>query len=1126
MGEIIRRTGPEFVFNVIIAQAVQGVTVVAGGNDGKGYFDIATALAIVYEREFNKDGPYQLVRRYRAYNADACRKKQEGDALLDAGAALFDQKDLGGAVLKWAAALDHFKGLEDWRGESLALSNLGTALMTQGRHAEAIESLRQGSERARRLDDKRLEAELWDSIGSAYEKMGQWEKTAESYLQALAAVRELGDPEEAAYFLGTLGGLYQKHYQFRVAIDYSQKALEIFERLHRTGDAISARINIAKSLAGFGLRKDAAEAFAEVLEMIRRSKDTANEAQVLELLGMTEQDQGEYEKALRSYAQALEINKAAGNRRGEASLLMAIGTAHKDCGRYAAALDAYQKALGLARELESPDLEGPVLGNIGVLYKLLGQPDEALPYLSQALEKLLPREPENSARIYLALGNVYDDLGDDPKALENYGRSFELSNRINDLVGVSMALGNKARILARSNQIESALKHFMLVRDANRATYDKDAEATTLLNIGSLHAKLSEEMQAQGAFDEARKIAEEIGDREALWRAYVGLGQTAWRGGSPEEALGRYRMAITCVEELFRGSKGLGEAERLSLTGTKIDVFKEMIELLSELHRRSPARGYDREAFVVSEKARSRLFLELMEKAGARTVLSREPGFETLIERERRLLGDRDENQFLLARELSRPRNAIDARRVETLRSALAQGEQDLARLEAEMETRFPRYADLKRPAPLTVDELQKNLGPDETVVDYSIGRNQSAAFIVGQGRFRMIDLGLTGDDLGRMVDRFRTGLANITGWDDLERFDPEAAFLLYQKVFFPLAEELKGTRRLTIVPDGALYTVPFEALVDRAVDLAAFRGDRSRGRTAAGPYLGEYAGLHYLVDTYTLTYLPSASVLRSLRKYGEPGSGRWTRPLIAFADPVFSEAQGAGEGSSAITGRGMSPETKIMLKLLGRSSGDATFPRLAESAQEAQAVAREVGGRAEDIFLREDATEENARRAELKSARYVLFSTHGLLGGDFSGVAEPALVLTLVGNPEGQDGFLTMSEVLGLDLAADLVVLSACNTSGRAGQGGGGEGFAGLTRSFMYSGSRALAVTHWSVESEAARDLIIGLFKYARTLPKPEAMRMAKLGLRAASRTVENTRTSLAHPFFWAPFVLVGENR
>jgi CHAT domain-containing protein len=262
------------------------------------------------------------------------------------------------------------------------------------------------------------------------------------------------------------------------------------------------------------------------------------------------------------------------------------------------------------------------------------------------------------------------------------------------------------------------------------------------------------------------------------------------------------------------------------------------------------------------------------------------------------------------------------------------------------------------------------------------------------------------------------------------------------------------------------------------------------------------------------------------LRKYNQPGPGRWSKPLIAFADPVFG-ADKEENNTGSLKHRGMTDETKLAFSLLTRSTGRGELERLPDSATEARAIAEEVKGREKDIYLREKASEANVYSAELSKCRYLLFSTHGLLGGDFSGVEEPSLALTLTDNPPGKDGFLSMSEVLGLDLNTEIVILSACSTTGRGEKASSGEGFAGLTRSFMYAGGRSLLVTHWNVESTSARDLMVATFRELKVSSGPDALRQAKLDMKGSTRKMKDGRKlSLSHPFFWAPFVFVGEGK
>ncbi len=155
-----------------------------------------------------------------------------------------------------------------------------------------------------------------------------------------------------------------------------------------------------------------------------------------------------------------------------------------------------------------------------------------------------------------------------------------------------------------------------------------------------------------------------------------------------------------------------------------------------------------------------------------------------------------------------------------------------------------------------------------------------------------------------------------------------------------------------------------------------------------------------------------------------------------------------------------------------------------------------------------------------LAQYRNLLFSTHAILDGDVPGIMEPALVLSLVGDRSDNDGFLTMSEVFGLDLRrADLVVLSACQTAlGQGKEPVAGEGMTGLTRAFMYAGARSVLGSLWVVEDASTSLLVQSFFRHLREgRSKAEALNLAKRELRA--------NPAYSNPFYWAPFVLVGED-
>ena len=191
----------------------------------------------------------------------------------------------------------------------------------------------------------------------------------------------------------------------------------------------------------------------------------------------------------------------------------------------------------------------------------------------------------------------------------------------------------------------------------------------------------------------------------------------------------------------------------------------------------------------------------------------------------------------------------------------------------------------------------------------------------------------------------------------------------------------------------------------------------------------------------------------------------------------------------------------------------------LPETAEELRALARSLCASDRDVYLGAAATETKVESVYLRPYRTITFATHGLMAGDFEGLAEPALVLTPPpkGN-EQDDGLLTASEVSLLKLNADTVILSACNTAVPDGTPGT-EGLSGLAKAFFYAGARSLLVSHWSVDSDAAVELTTRAYAAMEKAPgmgRAEALRV--------SMNAIMQRPRFAHPFFWAPFVVVGE--
>ena len=946
------------------------------------------------------------------------------------------------------------------------------------------------------LDDSASKINALTNIGVIYAIRKKYTKSLDYFKQALEISKIIGEISLGTGAMGNIGGIHFELGRFKEAINYYKQALELNRQIGDVASEFNTLLNISAIYESLNQYRKAFEYSEQILDIENRTEDVTINAETYTKIGDIRYHLGRYTEAVSYFQKALEIDRKERNEAGEAIRLSRLGNIYQGLYQYTEALNYYQKARDISKKIQNKYIEAQVLSSIGNNYGSQGQYTNALNYLNKALK--LTRETKGvvtEANILTNIGIIYKKLGLYTKALDYYEKALEIDERIGDLTKKAKDYGN----------------------------------------IGWLYIELGQYDKGIAYVQESLKISKQLGEIETVWKAQSMLGRAYMRTGKGVEAVEFFDRAINNIEEIYYSTAGLKEEERSSMIMGKSFVYYDFFELLLELHGKFPDKGYDKQAFTLSEKAKSRVFQELMTKAEVKTIFTGNASFQKTVEKEQQLNTEISYLRGRLFQELSISEKEKDEEVLQSLKDQLASDENALRELQREINSKYPRYADLKIPKSLSIAETQKILHPHEILLSYYLGVGKSAVFIIGKTVFKLIELEVGMSEITELISMFRKGLNDIDDILELEKFDPKVSYELYRKIFYPISKELRGIERLFITADGLLYTLPFEALIDEPVDLKTFENRRKLGKNGQKSFLGEYAILSYLVDEYTITYLPSVSVLRSLRQNKKPGYGQWTKPIIAFADPIFSPEQieQADEQEikeKGIQVKGISKETALTTQIITRSTGSNRLKRLEASAEEAKAIAKEVKGKIKDIYLREQATEENVHQAELKAARYLLFSTHGLLGGEFiGGVAEPALALTLVGNPPGRDGFLTMSEVLGLNLNAEVVILSACNTYGRGEMAGSGEGFAGLARSFMYAGAQSLLVTHWSVESRAARDLMVEVFRARKGGSRlDEALREAKLQMRKSTfapiKDIPDWKVSRSHPYFWAPFVVVGE--
>jgi CHAT domain-containing protein len=331
--------------------------------------------------------------------------------------------------------------------------------------------------------------------------------------------------------------------------------------------------------------------------------------------------------------------------------------------------------------------------------------------------------------------------------------------------------------------------------------------------------------------------------------------------------------------------------------------------------------------------------------------------------------------------------------------------------------------------------------------------------------------------------------------------FDAALAYRIYQETLDPIASRLADKKRLSVITNGALTAIPLQLLVTK---------------DPAGKALRD---VDWLVKSHSITVIPSIYSLKTMR--AQKSQSTAPKPMIAFADPVFSKA--ARQEAQKVALRSMTDfysGTQINIPALAE-----TLDQLPSTKDEVMNVAKTLDIPARDIHTGLDATETAVKQAKLDQYRIVYFATHALVAGDLKAFAqakaEPALVLTIPDKlTDEDDGLLQMSEISELKLNAEWVVLSACNTA--AGDKVGAEALSGLARAFFYSGARSVVVSHWDVPDEETVELMSSLFKISSQnagLSHGEALRQAELNMLNKAKNDYQ-----AHPRVWAPFIVVGE--
>ncbi len=1007
--------------------------------------------------------------------------------------------------------------------EATALRRIGIAFFTLGDKPKALDSYNQALPIYLQVDDSDGEARTLTNIGLFYDDAGDKQKEVDYFVQAVPFYHSAGDRDNEDSLIENIGYLYTSLSQPQKALDYDLQVLAVYRQLGNRHAEANALSNIGGIYYTRGDEQKALDDYGQALTIYRQEGSRADEARTLTNLGNDYTALGEYVKALENYNTALPILHQLGDRKNEAAVASAIGNAYFKLGEQQKALDYGGQALVLQRAIADRGGESETLNNLGNVYSYLGEHQKALENYNQALpiqRDLGDRAGE--ARTLNNIGLIYSYLGDQQKALEFFNQALPIQRQVGDRAGEAGTLTNIGLAYRAQMQQQKALESYNDALPIFRQVGDRDDEAAVLADIGSVNLDIGQPQKALDAYNQVLPIFRELGDRRAEAAALTNVAVTYSNLGDRQKALDYSNQALPLAAA---ASDPLLEAE--ILYGLEYDLKdlqrplatfygKLAVNLLQQV--RTNIQGLDKllqSGFLASKDkyyhglanvliAQGRLpeaqqVLDLMKQqeysdyVRGDTTNTLSPLTLTPAEQNAQLDYQKSTAQLVSVGEEWAQLKKVSARtpeqetRYQQLSAQLESGSKGLNDYYARLYVLFGKnsdankqVADVKGDVSLLKQQIAKS---PHTVALYTMVTSEGYKVIVITGSAMVErEYAISENELNQAVASFQQALRHPSG-------DPKPlAQQLYKILIGPVKADLDQAQAQTLVwsLDGVLRYVPMSALYD---------------------------GKQYLIENYNTVTITPVSIAHLSEK------------------PDVSNLGTLAMGISQKYEGGLPPLPSVV-------------GELDDIVNDAQ-VQGAHGVLPGTILLDGQFTE--------KAMENKLDSPHGVVHIASHFVFKPGddsqSYLLLAGEDEPGAGFhLTVAnfrdnQKLALDDTV-LLTLSACET-GMSGNANDGREVDGLGMTAQLRGAKAVLSSLWEVNDASTGELMADFYKRwvegAGNVAKVEALRQAQLDLlagkvnpKAASEgrglEAEAPTTSApegyAHPYYWAPFVLMGNWR
>ena len=826
----------------------------------------------------------------------------------------------------------------------------------------------------------------------------------------------------------------------------------------------------AKSRRDAGDFDQAITLFLQSVSLSRSIQSPELEVKCMRQMSICYWEKNELERYFELNRSAREIAHELRHHREEGICLNNMGIFFSFSNDYSKALDCFDRALSFFKIDGTSENISNCLNNIAILYTKFSEYEKAIDNIEMALA--IDEKSNNNANICMDLNNLglfYKNKGtnslqgsDCNRAISHLFRSLEIAEKLQLKKMIIKINNNIGETLFAIHDYRGALKYFNTAKFFSKSSTDINEECSIANNIGNCYLKNGQYYSAENLYKLTLKSEAQILNSEILQEAYFGLGQCYEKRNQDEQALACYKKCTTIIDSI-RARIHI-DAFKSGFARAKLEVFQSLLNLLVKMRKGKSTPVIDEEIFLYIEKAKARAFFESL--------------VESRVDVTNRLDPKLKAEEARISRRISSVTTSLanwdpDLPNKKTLLAELAAEEEAYMRLSSRMRTADPALGNLILPEISTVREIRSRLlGKDDVLVEYFLAEPGSFLIVIDKERMSVHLLPSRAD----LVDSVKGFIKFVSSRTPAGGDVRPAARRIFQEILFPLRESWLGSKKkLIIVPDGILYFLPFESLIDES-----WRG-----------------GSHYLIEHYEISYMPSATTLKWLAV--APASKNPAEGLLALGDPDYIK-RGDGEGGS-LPGLGIS---RVL---------DDAFDPLPESRQEIRTVAQYFPRRKQNIFLGPEAREEILKNADGRHFSIIHLACHSYI--DESHPFRSALVLA-VPRKGGEDGLLQVRELYNLRLPADLVVLSACRTA--RGRMDSWEGVLGMPRIFFYTGARSVVSTLWPIEDRSAAFFMDRFYGgMSRGLSVSKSLQRAKIDL---------IHLGYADPHYWAPFILNGESR